>query len=400
MLREPWGREQACQQQGKKKDPPSQQLHRGYPGDRANNWRGEQCILIKPLQETRGGNQVNCMEQEQEIKSVQCLDGGGSHPPLLSKTRPPGWVWGQRGRSRACIAGAWGHCSAVLKGLSAQSCGVAAGRARPWDTSWEPIGMRQRSGQGDTIALSYPMSLIQAPASPRAPPTARRAGRRQQPQLLCSIITPTTLNVPLISTSTALCPPPEQQEATSPPPSAHISQAVIPHSSVPNEEPHWGHGSGCQEQNHPRAGCTRSASAASLHPHSTVTKTHSRRQPGAQPGCERAGQITAIKRRKRHVDFQFHKPQDASDVCACMGKGGGGRNVLQPRCAKRFVFWLAQAVPAGSGCHQAWTGCPQPLQHEDVWFCAPLGNESFRAAEVESFWFSFAAAREGQEGTH
>lgn len=199
------------------------------------------------------------MEQEQEIKSVQCLDGGGSHPPLLSKTRPPGWVWGQRGHSRAYIAGAWGHCSAVLNGLSAQSCGVAAGSARPWDTSWEPIGMRQHSGQGDTIVLSYPMSLIQAPASPRAPPTARRAGRRQQHQLLCSIITPTTPNVPLISTSTALCPPPEQQEATSPPPSAHISQAVIPHSSVPNEEPHWGHGNGCQEQNSPRAGCTRRA---------------------------------------------------------------------------------------------------------------------------------------------
>lgn len=72
-----------------KKSPPSQPLHRGYPGDRANNWRGEQCILIKPLQETRGGNQDNCTEREQEIKNAICSEDGGSPSPSMSKTRPP-----------------------------------------------------------------------------------------------------------------------------------------------------------------------------------------------------------------------------------------------------------------------------------------------------------------------
>lgn len=97
------GKKREKKKERKKKSPKKQPLHRGYPGDRANNWRGEQCILIKPLQETRGGNQVNCTEREQEIKNALCSEDGGSHPPLPRKTRPPG-----------VAVPAWGHAARWL----------------------------------------------------------------------------------------------------------------------------------------------------------------------------------------------------------------------------------------------------------------------------------------------
>lgn len=114
------------------------------------------------------------------------------------------------------------------------------------------------------------------------PPMAPRAGGRQQSQPLCSLITPTTPNLPLISTSTALCPPPEQLAST-PPPSLLCThflgrgfQALIPHSPVPSA--HWGHGNDARSRTtHVQDAHRRhSTSAASLHPHST--KTHPPRE--------------------------------------------------------------------------------------------------------------------------
>lgn len=144
-----------------KKAPTTQPLHRGYPGDRANNWRGEQCILIKPLQETRGGNQVNCTEREQEIKNALRSEDGGSHPPLPSKTRPPG---------AAMLAGrppqGWEAASAsgALEGHHAAA--PCWGLRHPWSMG---MGVWDEPGHGSSsreVPEEWGASLVAAGAGP------------------------------------------------------------------------------------------------------------------------------------------------------------------------------------------------------------------------------------------
>lgn len=122
----------------KKKPPATQPLHRGYPGDRANNWRGEQCILIKPLQETRGGNRVNCTEREQEIKNARRSEDGGSHPPSLSKNKAT-WGGGIAGRTPGTVGMYTQSCEMPQKELRGSGGGPQG---------WRAVGTPGNPGKG------------------------------------------------------------------------------------------------------------------------------------------------------------------------------------------------------------------------------------------------------------
>lgn len=113
----------------------------------------------------RGGNQVNCTEREQEIKNALRSEDGGSHPPLPSKTRPPGaamlagWPPGDAAgpcvgtrRQRVLVDSGGGSCCSPVPG----SCGVPRdgcchGGCRMNPDVGEAPGKSHRDGGDDIV---------------------------------------------------------------------------------------------------------------------------------------------------------------------------------------------------------------------------------------------------------
>lgn len=111
--------------------------------------------------------------------------------------------YGDGGDTAHASLGPWGRCSVVTEGLRARSFGWLQAEPGHGTPRGIQLGRGSARGRGTPQPCLIPgarHSLIQAPTSPRAPPHGTQV----------EAAAPATPNLPLISTSTALCPPPEQ----------------------------------------------------------------------------------------------------------------------------------------------------------------------------------------------
>lgn len=118
--------------------------------------------------------------------------------------------YGDGGDTAHASLGPWGRCSVVTVHGALGGCRQSLAMGHLVGSNWDGAAL-VAGGHLSPVSSQEPGTALskRLPAHERLP-MAPRAGWRQQPQPLCSLITPTTPNLPLISTSTALCPPPEQ----------------------------------------------------------------------------------------------------------------------------------------------------------------------------------------------